>query len=132
MLTRWTGRGVVARMANPKAAAAIRVRLTDIRDATHPIDALAWYVDGEEGMRLGEKKMVSRTAARTAMAQAAREGNAAQATYLAVELAADDVAGRDSSATRDASGAWLWPGRTADVRKRIVTLANEMLASVKL
>ncbi len=119
-------------MANPKKADAIRVRPGDIRDATCPNGALAWQVDGEEGVRVGEKKIVKRDRARTAMVKALRKGDAAEATYLAVELAADDIAMRDSSASRDGSGAWLWPGRTAAVRRCIVDKANEMLASVKL
>ncbi len=119
-------------MANPKKADAIRVRLGDIRDATYPDGALAWIVDGEEGVRVGEKKIVKRDRVRTDMVKALRKGDAAGATYLAVELAADDIAAHDSSASRDGSGAWLWPGRTTDVRRRIVDRANEMLASVKL
>ncbi len=119
-------------MANPEMADAIRVRMGDIRAATYPDGAPASLVDPDEGMRLGEKRIVVRDRARTAMVKALRKGDAAEATYLAVEIATDDIAANDSSAVRDGSGAWLWPGRTSAVRRRIVDKANEMLAAVRL
>ncbi len=108
------------------------VAVENLQLSTSPKGAVSWFVEGQQGARVGEKKVCSRSSARSAMVKALRDGRTAIAACYAVELAADTLASHECRADRDGSGAWLWHDPSETVRRRLVELANEMLLSVKL
>ncbi len=135
LLTARGHRGVVGPMAVPKAPATIRVKRGELRlsNLAHMNGAVVWFVDGEEGAFVGECKLRDEKSLREAMGRAIEKGNAHEAAYMVVELAAVILArGSDRKgveAYRTESGVWIWYNQGKAV-PRLMDRANAILASI--